>query len=64
MFTTKVSSQTNVSKKLHHARGDEGPEAHRQNDSDKSFDGYKHDGVDAEVEGQVADDYEDTAVSS
>ena len=50
--------------KLHHARGDEGPEARRKDDCDKSFDGYKHDGVDAEVERQVADDHVDTTVSS
>ena len=50
--------------KLQHARGDEGTEAHRKNDSDKSLNGYKHDGVDAEVLRQEADDHEETAVGS
>ena len=50
--------------KLPHARGDEGSEAHRKNNSYKSFDCCKHDRVDAEVEGQVADDHEETAVGS
>ena len=43
--------------KLHHARGDEGSEAHRKNNSDEPFDGYKHDGVDTEVVRQEADDH-------
>ena len=60
-----MSSQTNERQlKLHHALGDEGAEAHRKNNSDKSFDCYKHDGVYAEVEGQVADDHDETAVGS
>ena len=39
--------------KLHHAPGDKGTEAYRKN-SDKSFNGYKHGEVDAEVQGQVS----------
>ena len=44
--------------------GDEGTEARRKDDCDTSFDGYHHDGVDAELERQAADDHVNTAVSS